>query len=161
MKVQYNTKITEITHDDIVNLLSTAFCGSTSMSFEYDKDFFGSLKVNQTTGDCYEDHAADVLLNGGKIYVFDEYAEGTAHGKDGEVLDDGTVMYSLTLEDIRKGLENAFNGNVKTGGFDDEESLAWIRDCAEELSTEECMDFDIRMADALMQVILFGEVIYG
>ena len=164
MEIKNNTKILKITHDDLVNLFCTALEGNNWVSCEYDKEFYNSLKVGQVEGDCDEDHIADVLLNGGNIYLFDEYAEGEIYGKKGEVIEgdgDGTVMYTITLEDVIQGLENAFNGSIKSSDFNDSGMKSWVRECVEELADEECCDLDLPMADALLQIIMFNEVIYG
>ena len=113
MKIENNTKILKITHDDLVNLFSTALFGNNWVSCEYDKDYYNSLTMGQVQGDCYEDKIADVLLNGGNIYLFDEYAEGECHNGKGEVIDgdeDGSVMYTINLDDVINGLEASFNG---------------------------------------------------
>ena len=64
------TTITELTHDDLVNLFSTALYGSSYLSADWDDD----LPTNEDS--CYEDTIADILLAGGHVYVKDHYAEG-------------------------------------------------------------------------------------
>ena len=73
MKIKNNVEIIDITHDDLVNLFSTALYGSSYLSAEYNKDFYNSIPADKKKGDCYEDHIADVLLNGGEIYIYDAY----------------------------------------------------------------------------------------
>ena len=162
MKIENNTKILKITHDDLVNLFSTALFGNNWVSCEYDKDYYNSLTMGQVQGDCYEDKIADVLLNGGNIYLFDEYAEGECHNGKGEVIDgdeDGSVMYTINLDDVINGLEASFNG---TFNHDNDNNMkSWVRECAEALAEDDAINLDLPMADALLQVIMFNEVIYG
>ena len=55
MKLKNNTEIIDITHDDLVNLFSTALYGSSYLSAEYDEDFYNSIPNDKKEGDCYED----------------------------------------------------------------------------------------------------------
>lgn len=160
MKIENNTKILKITHEDLVNLFCTALSGNNWVSCEYDKEFYNTLTMGQVEGDCFEDHIADVLLNGGKVYLFDEYAEGEIYG-NGELIEgdeDGSVMYTITLDSVIKGLEASFNSTFKNS---DGNMGVWLRECAEALANDEAYDLDLPMADALLQVIMFDEVIYG
>lgn len=160
MKLKYNTQITEITHDDLVNLFSTSLFGSNYLSAEYDKDFYNSLDPSLKKGDCFEDKLADTLLNGGKVYFFDSYSEGEVYASNGEVIENDYgeeyAMYSVTLTDIIKGLEKCTNGTYKTN-----DDVQYVKSCFDSLIDEDSCDFDYDMADALIQVILFNEIIYG
>ena len=69
MKTQ--TIISELTHDDLVNLFSTALYGSSYLSSNYEDD----VKVDKNDDDCYEDVLAKILLSGGKVKITDYYAE--------------------------------------------------------------------------------------
>lgn len=145
------TIITEIEHDDLVDLLSTATYGSDYMVFDYRED-----KGLAAMWECAEDIAAEILLHGGRIYILDYNAED-----EDEIYSDmaywdedrGTAVYGITLEDIKRGLQLALDGEVKEGG-------AWLRECAIHLLTGEG-DMDYPEANALMQVIAFGDLIYG
>ena len=161
MKLKNNVEIIDITHEDLVNLFSTALCGSFYLSAEYDKDFYNSIPKDKKEGDCYEDHIADVLLNGGEIYIYDAYSEGEVYNKNAELIkeeysDEEYAQYILTLTDIIEGLQRAANGTYKTNN-----DTKFIRQCFNEFADEDCCDLDLTDADALMQIITFNELIYG
>jgi hypothetical protein len=161
MKLKNNVEIIDITHEDLVNLFSTALYGSSYLSAEYDKDFYNSIPKDKKEGDCFEDHIADVLLNGGEIYIYDAYSEGEVYSKNGELIkeeygDEEYAQYTLTLTDIIEGLERAANGTYKTN-----DDTKFIRQCFNEFAEDDCYDLDLTDADALMQVITFNELIYG
>lgn len=156
MKIIRNTQITEITHDELVELFSCALEGSNYLEAEYNKEFYNSLTRNQTTGDCFEDKIADTLLNGGEIYLYDNYSEGELYGGRGEIIENNVGMYVITLADVIEGLEKAANGKYAVSN--DEE---FAREAFCSFSDEFKEDFDYYYADALMQIIMFNEIIYG
>ena len=161
MKLKNNVEIIDITHEDLVNLFSTALYGSSYLSAEYDKDFYNSIPKDKKEGDCFEDHLADVLLNGGEIYIYDAYSEGEVYSDNGELIkeeysDEEYAQYTLTLTDIIEGLQRAANGTYKTNN-----DTKFIRHCFNEFAEDDCYDLDLTDADALMQIITFNELIYG
>lgn len=155
MKVNKTIKIEDITHDDLVNLFSTALYGSTYLDADYPEgDYYNP------EDDCYEDRIAKALLTGREIDVIDTYAEGCVHGNLPHKIDEETedVSYKITLADIKKGLEKAGSGKFKIN-FDGEEEFA--RKAFEAFVDDDATDFDIVYADCLMQIIVFNEIIYG
>lgn len=160
MRLQNNTRILDISHDEIVNLLSTAMYGSTYLSAEYDKDFYNSIPENKKQGDCYEDKMADVLLNGGEIYIYDNDSDGEAYGSKGEVISNDYgeeyTQYTITLADLIEGLEKCANSTYNV-----QNDSKYLKQCFDEFADEDSCSFDLEMADALMQVILFNELVYG
>lgn len=151
MKIE--TKITEITHEDLVNLFSTALYGNERLGVYYDlSDYKG--KPFENPDDCVEDKYAKILLNGGHIYIDDYYAEDESDFY-GEIKHEwneegGYMRYTITLEDIANGLAKAASS-----------SEPFERKCFSDFAENDCMDFDLTDADGLMQIIVFGEVIYG
>lgn len=159
------TTITELSHDDLVNLFSTALYGSSYLSADYTIE--DRKSVNTSDDDCYEDIIAKILLSGKSIEVTDNYAEGCSYGslpyrfqdKDDE---DSSVIYRVTLDDIIRGLERAADG---TFNADDDEWTEQTKRSARAsfdsfMDKDKC-DFDLVMADILMQIILFDAIIYG
>ena len=149
MKIE--TKITEITHEDLVNLFATATEGSNFFDVKKRKaDYYGTPLESET--DCREDTWAKVLLAGKPVFVYDYYAE------DGDEFygilphtwrpKEQAMRYELTLEDIRKGLERAVS------------SQTYISKYTIDLFNEES-SFDLTEAEGLLQYIVFGEEIYG
>lgn len=146
------TTITEITHDDIVNLLSTGLYGSHFFGVDYSIEDYRKIP-NPDEYDCIEDKCAKLLLNGKSIVIYDMYAEDEEdfHGKLYHSWDsyNATMDYTITLSDIKKGLQKALDN----GG--------WDAKCAFDLINEDSCDLDLTEAENLLQIITFGEAIYG
>ena len=159
------TTITELSHDDLVNLFSTALYGSSYLSADYTIE--DRKSVNVSDGDCYEDIIAKILLSGKSIEVTDNYAEGCSYGslpyrfqdKDD---DDSSVIYRVTLDDIIRGLEKASDGTFNAGNDEwTEQTKESARVSFDSFMDEDRYDFDLVRADILMQIILFDGIIYG
>ena len=104
----------------------------------YDSPWFG-IKVSEKTpsdvrtaananNECREEVWADVLLNGGTLFVYD-YEEEKG--------------YEFALADVIKGMNKLMRNYPH--------HYAAIKD----------EDYDYFDVDALLQVIVFGEVVYG
>jgi hypothetical protein len=142
--------ISEITHDDLVNLFSTATYGSNYFSVtKKKKDYYGTEL--EDANDCREDTWAKVLLSGKPVYVLDYYSEEEAYGKLPHEWDEkrGAMKYTVTLEDIKEGLQKA----ISNGG--------WDAECAFDLINDGSRELDLTEAENLLQIITFGETIYG
>ena len=148
--------ISEITHDDLVNLFSTALYGSSYLSASYDEC------VDEDDDDCYEDVLAKSLLSGGKIQITDHYAEGCPYGSLPCLIDeDDDCVYDVTLDSVKTGLAKAANGTFNSQSKDFiEVERKFARKAFDSFLSEAC-DFDLTYADCLMQIILFDEIIYG
>lgn len=131
--------VTELNHDDLVNLLSTALYGSNWFAASYDKKTYESL--TETEGDCFEDALADMLLAGHKIKITDYYAEGESYSKKCVGFDDENAEYEVTLKDFLK------TASTKSGFK----------------LVEEVLDGngDYWTGDEFLQRVVFGDVIYG
>ena len=160
MIMETNTRISKITHDDIVNLLSTALYGSTYLSADYDRERYKRLFKE---GDCYEDKMARILLEGGAITVTDGFVEDedevwSKKGKWNKDLEE--AQYTITLKDIEEGLQKALDGTFKlTEGLEQGEKN-WARKVVMNMMSEGA-DYDLPDADMIMQIIMFGEIVYG
>jgi hypothetical protein len=159
------TTITELSHNDLVDLFSTALYGSSYLSADYTIEDRKSVDVSDD--DCYEDIIAKILLAGKSIEVTDDYAEGCSYGslpyrfqdKDD---DDSSVIYRVTLDDIIRGLERAADGTFNAGNDEwTEKTKISARVSFDSFMDEYSCDFDLVGADILMQIILFDEIIYG
>jgi hypothetical protein len=141
------SKVSGLTHDELVDLFCTATYGSSwlCISAENARDLVED-------GDCREDVWAKALLNGREIVVTDYYAEGERYGKLPCVIDplDGDCAnYTVTLKDVENGLKKCFNHKD-----------AYIREYADYFR-EGGGNMDLQAAETLMQIIVFGEHIYG
>lgn len=145
MKIQ--TKVTDITHEDLVNLFSTATYQSNWLSISIPRED----KTTIHKADCLEDMWAKVILEGKPLYMTDYYAEDSddSYGKLPHEWVEGYMRYTFTLEDIKKGISKALDS-------DD-----YIAECIHHLADDDCCEFDNPQAEAIMQYIIFGEEIYG
>lgn len=151
MKTQ--TIITELNQEDLVDLLCTATYGSNWLDITAPETTGADIKED----DCLEEKWAKALLAGHKVKCFDYYAEGEVYGPLGKVIKkDGTAVYFVGLEEIKKGLQACADGTFNGESGDH----AWLKECYEHFVTGEG-DMDNPEAEAIMQVIMFGELIYG
>lgn len=152
------TTITELTHDDLVDLFSTALYGSSYLTADYVE------AINPCEEDCFEDTLAKNLLRGQTITIIDWYADGVTYGKlfHYKAGKDGEVAYEVGIEDIKRGLERASDGTFNAGNNEwTEQTKRSARVSFDSFMDEESCDFDLVRADILMQIILFDEIIYG
>lgn len=142
--------ITDISHENLVDLLSVSMYGSDRFFARVKKKEYDKVR---TDGDCHEDKLARVLLNGGKISIYDCYAEDETDFYGDPALpheyseDDEAMRYDVTLHDVEDGLARA---------FESEECCDFVK----HLMYDPCQ-MDLIEADALLQFILFGDLIYG
>lgn len=156
MKIQVT--ITELTHDDLVELFSTALTGSSYLSADYEE----SIEYDEE--DCFEDILANILLHGGCIKVSDYYSEGDIYGELPHEIDEdnGCTTYYVTYDDIKRGLERAADGTFNAGNDEwTEQTKRSARVSFDSFMDEDSCEFDLIRADILMQIILFDEIIYG
>lgn len=158
MKTQ--TTIIELTQEDLVDLLCTATEGSSWLDCSAPERTGCDIKDE----DCREDVWAKALLAGHKIKCFDYYAEGDVYGPLGKVIKkDGTGVYFVGLEEIKKGLQACADGTFNIGYGDGRSERAWLKECYAHFADPEegRMQMDLPEAEALMQVIMFNELVYG
>lgn len=149
--MRIKTTITEITHDDLVNLFSTATYGSEYFFCRIPKGNYQGTELEDPE-DCLEDKWAKVLLAGKAIYVFDGYSEDDSEFY-GNLPHEWSnyhdcMRYTLTLADIVKAMEKALSENDYMVGY---------------INNMACDNgrFDQIQAEALLQYIVFGEEVYG
>ena len=132
--------VTEINHEELVDLLSTALYDSSWFGADYDRDTY--KKDENTTGECFEDKLADMLLAGHQITITDYEADGESYSsKCTRITADGDAVYKVGLEDFLKV------ASTKTGF----KLLSEVLDGTGDYYT----------ADAFLQRVVFGEEIYG
>ena len=140
--MKFNLQVTEITHDELVSVFSMLFCEN-DFSVGCKKKDYAQVPQDKRNGDCIEDKCADVLLNGGKIYVTDIQAEEQVYSELPHTIDeeDESVTYEVTLEDFLKGFSNT-------------DAMEYVQDLADE-------NDDYWTAYNLIQFVIFGGLIYG
>ena len=144
MKVRIT--VTELSHEDLVDILSTALYGCDYLGVGYDHKTWEEIPEDKKEGHCYEDHLADMLLNGHWISITDFYAEGEIykgrkHPMPTTLSKSGNATYCLALQDILWACNTEHGYKLLT----------------ETLSGEG----DYFTANNLLQIALFGEEIYG
>lgn len=156
------TIITEITHDDLVNLLSTGIYGSEILMLDYNARTYERVK-GERDDESIEDKCATLLLNGKSVTISDRFAEDESDfygvlphkwDKEYEVMD-----YKVTLDNIVSGLQRCLDGTFKINEGCDEE-IAYMRKCMTNLIDADG-DLDLYEAQNILQVIIFGQIIYG
>ena len=157
------TIITDITQEDLVNLLSTALSGSDYFGADYDSNEYRKIP-NPDDCECFEEKLAKMLLNGKTITISDAYVEDEEdfHGDLWHEWDNesSTMDYTINLENIKKGLQKCIDGTFKENeGCGDEKS--YMRKCVNDLMYEDSMELDLYEAENIMQIIVFGELVYG
>ena len=149
------TIIEELSQEDLVNLFSTATYGSLWLGIRTGE----TTGVEKSDNDCQEDTWAKAVLAGHKLKVTDYQAEGEKYGNLGCVIKkDGTAVYFVGLEEIKKGLARCADGDFKE---DCSGTISYVRECFNHFADKDSMQMDQPEAEALMQVIMFGELIYG
>lgn len=150
------TKVLELSHEDLVDLFSTAMYGSYMFGLDYDSIEYHSLPNADPQHDCLEDKVAKLLLAGKTVAVADLYAEDDedTHGKLKHYWDKEWehLCYEVSLKDIIKGVQKCFD---KVTGDD-----SYLSKYAQHFAKGEG-DMDNPEAESIMQVIIFGEEIYG
>ena len=134
-------KVTAMTHDELVDLLSTSLYDSTWFAASYDKNIYESLESK--TGECFEDKLADMLLSGHKITITDVEA-------DGEKYSDKCVRF-----------EGRYDDAVYEVGLDDFLEVASTQTGYRLLQEVLSGEGDYYTADSFLQRVVFGEEIYG
>lgn len=131
--------VTEINHEELVDLLSTALEGSNWFGASYDRDTY--KKLENTTGECFEDKLADMLIAGHQITITDYEADGESYSsKCTKITADGDAVYKVGLNDFLKVASTK-------KGF---QLLNEVLDGTGDYWT----------ADAFLQRVVFGEEIY-
>lgn len=162
--------VNKLTHDELVNLFSTATYGNESAIMIKPSEECDGLQLEAQSR---EDYWAAILEQGGSLWVYDIYDESTSkedaeyYGKQGinwvetdykgvtskmvdllgrvHIIGKFSVpAYKITMETLLAGI----NANTK------ESSLL-----VQELFIDE--DYDLYTAYNLMQIAVFGEIIYG
>lgn len=147
--MEIKVEITRITHEDLVNLLSTTLYGSPLFVGRL-LDKWKSLE-DREEGESFEDKAANVLLYGGEFCIIDIEGDEVFKNKGvfSRLTDTGEGEYHFDLEAVRNGLKTALESKDN-----------YIRLAAFNFLVDDGT-FDASDAEILMQMILFGEVIYG
>ena len=143
--MKFEVTIKEMSHDELVDLFSTALYSNPAFGCDYSKEEYYKVAKKD---DCYEDVIAKILLNGGKVEVIDRYSEnGDEAYSENAYWDDCEehFVYPINLHDVFKGLERA-----SANEYDNKRFMAFINE-----------ESDMIDCDILLQYICYGKAIYG
>ena len=148
------TVVSDINHEDLVELLSTASYGRSWLKLNYDSMEYLALNNNAPDKQCLEDKCALLLLNGKTIDICDYYAEDSGDSYDSKLPhnydeDCGSMDYTVSLKDIENGLSKMLDA----GGLPAKYVMNLIN--------ADDGDFDQPQAESIIQHILWGCEIYG
>ena len=153
MKIK--TTVSELTHAELVSLLSAATFGSWLFAVHVEGALRprGGVKMS----DCREDVWAKSLLNGHSVLVCDQQADGLVYGhlaSGTDPNDPDIIEYRVGLMDIERGLAAAADGT-----FLGDDPL--LRERARKAFDDFVADsLDGDAAETLLQIIVFNEIIY-
>ncbi len=152
MEVQI--KVTALNHADLVDILSTALYGCDYLRTDYDRKVWETIPEENRSGDCFEDHLADMLLNGKTIEITDLESDGELYKVRG-------VPCKVVKEMSDYNPNETYEVGVYTLNL-----KAILRACSTprgyKLLTETLSgEGDYFTANNLLQIALFGEEIYG
>lgn len=132
-------KVTELTRDDIVTILSDGLFGSDWLDADYNREDWEKIPEGERCGECFEDKLADIILHGGKITLTDYTAEDETYGEKGHLDEDGNGVYEISYQDFLDAC------SVDMGD-------------AMDLYNE---NDDYFTGNNILQCAMFGEIVYG
>ena len=142
-------QVTKLTHEEIVNILATAFYGNNEMEVSYpdSMDDMASYiktywKETRTETMTWEDKLAEILERGGTLTVIDYEDYDNDNGYNGEEPNKDKGIHPLTLKKLLDACST-------TEGYK----------YAKTLLVDE--DGDLYDAWNIIQIAMFGEVVYG
>lgn len=125
----------EVTNEDIVDILSAFDRHGWCCTIDYNKCDYAAAKAKLGKDAYYEDVLAQILFNGGKLKFVDS--------------EEPDARYDLTLQKLLYGIESA----IKQEYYSD---YNWYED-----GKLDTCQIDSEVADVIVQLGLFGEVMYG
>ena len=134
-------KVTAMSHDELVDLLSTALYDSQWFVASYDREIYESLAC--VTGECFEDKLADMLLAGHNITIIDIEADGEKHS-------DKCVRF-----------EGQYDDAIYEVGLNDFLEVASTPKGYKLINEVLSGEGDYYTADSFLQRVVFGEEVYG
>lgn len=147
-------KVTDLSHEDLVDILSTALYGCDYLQVGYDREVWETIPAEKKEGDCFEDHLADMLLNGHAIELTDVESDGELHKVRG-------VPCKVRRERNEYNPNKTYEVSVYTLSL-----KSILRACSTprgyKLLTKTLSgEGDYFTANNLLQIAMFGEEIYG
>jgi hypothetical protein len=129
---------------DISDLLATALYDGIT----YWCPKFRTVDMKKKEGDdrCYEDKVADHLFNGGKVTFYED--------EDESGIEEDFIAHTVGIEDFLEGIRKYLLERGRN-------VITEVIESGNRVSEIDWGDIDAFEADAMIQYICFGEVIYG
>lgn len=125
----------EVTNEDIVDILSAFDCHNWCCTINYNKCDYAVARAKLGNGTCYEDVLAQILFDGGVLEFVDS--------------EDPSIRYELKLLAVYSGIKRAIEEEYYS-------DYNWYGEG--KLNT---CQIDSAVADVIVQLGLFGQVVYG
>lgn len=125
----------EVTREDVVDILSALDCHGWYCTIGYNKQDYAAARAKLGKDAAYEDVLEQILYNGGKLTFIDS--------------ENSDLRYYLTLPLLMEGIERAIEQEYYS-------EYNWHGDG----KLDSCM-IDADVADVILQLSLFEEVVFG
>lgn len=124
--------IIKVTEEDIEDIMCTALEGGINYWAYYDRNDTEYLPYMESGDEPFSELCTKILLSGGWVWLIDEDKN----------------YHCLTLDILLNGIRRWIEGGYDMYGAVDGEEL-------------DCGNIDSECADAIIQLALFGEIVYG
>lgn len=146
--------VTDITHEDLVDLFSTALYGSSWLGCEWCIDNNAKEVKFKESDTCFEDKVARCLLDGKKVELLDRYSEDEDDHYNSAIEhywdeDAECMCYKISLSDIENCLSRILS------------SQGWPAKYVMALVNKDDGDFDQIGAESIIQHLLWKQETYG
>lgn len=126
--------IINVTEEDIEDIMCTALEGGINNYWaDYDRNDEEYLPYIDYDDEPFSELCTKILLDGGWVWLIDSYED---------------TYYPLTLDKLMTGIQRWIDGGYDMYGAVDGEEL-------------DCGNIDSECADCIIQLALFGEIVYG
>ena len=125
--------IIKVTEEDIEDIMCTALEGGINYWADYDRNDEEYLPYIDYDDEPFSELCTKILLDGGWVWLIDSYKD---------------TYYPLTIDKLMTGIQRWIDGGYDMYGAVDGEEL-------------DCGNIDSECADCIIQLALFGEIVYG
>ena len=129
--VKTTNGIIKVTGEDIEDIMCTALEGGINYWADYDRNDEEYLPYMDYDDEPFSELCAKILMNGGRFWLIS--------------LDE---YFSFTLDKLMTGIQRWIDGGYDMYGAVDGDEL-------------DCGNIDSECADCIIQLALFGEIVYG
>lgn len=125
--------IIKVTEDNIEDIMCTALEGGINYWAYYNRNDREYLSYIESGDEPFSELCTKILLDGGWVWLIDSYKD---------------TYYSLTIDKLMTGIQRWIDCGYDMYGAVDGDEL-------------DCGSIDSECADCIIQLALFGEIVYG